>query len=197
LRLRDAFGYSHVENEAVCVFTGMCIVSRCTRTEKHCSSSLQIHHLEGLLQVERQQHEITVLKLQQAEASLRDVLGKTASDTERLKNNPSCKETALEEQVSMLKNDLLEAQRNIQSTKALEEEVKGLQRQLKRTKEESLKVDEERHTLFVECSNLRKQLTEANQCSVVCLTTQVVLSIVNAATPLYTLSHNRAVTNET
>lgn len=119
--------------------------------------------------MERQQHELTVLKLHQAEASLRDVLGKTASGMERSGNNASCKETALVEQVSMLKTDLFEAQRTSQSAKALGEEVKGLQRQLKRTKEESLKVDEERHELFVECGNLRKQLTDANERSVVCL----------------------------
>jgi predicted nuclease with TOPRIM domain len=126
--------------------------------------SLQMQHLEDVLRDEQQQHDLTRLKLSQAEASLRESLAKANNQAERSHSAASANEAKLQQEVVQLQRELADALRaSATPMSSRVEEVRELEQQLQRVKKEAAGAEDERRKASQDCSDLRKQLSEANQ----------------------------------
>jgi predicted nuclease with TOPRIM domain len=105
--------------------------------------------------------------MRQTEASLREALSAASSEAQQLSSGCSVKESALLDEVVALRRQVQDSRRFGKTSEALAEEVKALEKDLQRCKEEQAKVEAERRELAGTCDGLRKELEVAKQDAVV------------------------------
>ena len=122
-----------------------------------------------MLQAEKSAHQATTAQLRQAEIALREAVDKANSAADRVSAAASKKEAQLLNQVASIKRQLVEAQHAAPPAASNGQATKALERQLKRSREDNLRLEQELHEMSSECADLRRQLTEATQRALVCI----------------------------
>ena len=122
---------------------------------------MQMEHLEEHLKEEQQQHDLTKLKLNKAEASLRDALARAAVSADAAHTSAGAREARLQERVSSLEEELADAKRRAAQEQG--SDMAALRKELERAQREAREAEDARKGMSGECGELRKQLTEANQ----------------------------------
>ena len=131
---------------------------------------MQIGDLGTSLKKEQQQHDLTKVKLNRAEASLRDAIARQSSQKASADGSASEREQVLADEVQRLTDQLSSKDQSPKHDKpaTVSEDLVTLRKQLQRAKAEVADAEGERKRYAEECSDLRHQLTQANQKVLVC-----------------------------
>jgi predicted RNase H-like nuclease (RuvC/YqgF family) len=146
--------------------------------KKNMDALLQVKNLESALCCERQSRDHELQQMRQTEASLREALSAAYSEAQQLRSGCNTKEAALLDEVAMLSRELKDTRRSGKTSEALAEEVKALDKDLQRCKEEQAIAEAQQGELSSTCDSLRKELEVAKQEAVVwhcsCMTSTLI-----------------------
>jgi predicted nuclease with TOPRIM domain len=135
---------------------------------------VQITQVGEQLKREQQQHDLTRLKLSQAEASLRDALSRATAQSQQANSVDNSEE--LQQQVDVLRDELHAIQQGHRPSSptgrncSWPDDAEQLRSQVHRLQQDAHSAEEAWRAAAEESSALREQLTEANQRVLVCHT---------------------------
>lgn len=139
---------------------------------------LQVRELSAELQHERAQHAALVSQARQTEDALREALSAAHGEAQQLRDDCGLKESALLDEVTRLRQEVRDARRTGKTSEALAEEVRALEADLQRARDELARADQGRQASGREADDLKGALAATQREAAVRTST---LSMVHAS----------------